>query len=713
VTPGTTKVDSPASYDISLLVPGAEDPRRQAHVRRVEVALPDGTGLNAPLGQGLEGCTDAQVGIGSDAAPTCPAASNVGTAQIDTPLLGVLNGQVYLAAPTADHPYRVFVVIDGPGLRIKLAGDVSPDPVTGRVTSVFDGLPQVPFTRFTLSFRGGDRAVLVNDVACGPQRTDTRLTPWSGGADATPTSTFQTSADGAGAACPDPQPFAPTLSADTTDHTAGASPHVTMNIARQPGEQLLRDLQISLPPGLVGGVNGIGLCLGAAAATGDCPADSRVGTATAVSGAGGDPLRLSGGIFLSTGTDGAAASLLSVIPARVGPFDLGSAVVRSNIRVRPGDAGFDVSANGLPSVLGGIPLRLRGLTLTLDRDGFLRNPSSCGQSAIDAHFTAIGGATASASAPYEVTGCDALPFAPRLSARIGARGQTAARSLPPLTTVIEQASGESATRSAKVTLSPPLSPNVGALANVCTLADYAADACPDKSVVGQAQATTPLLPVPLSGPVRIIENPGNLPKLVVYLNGLINVRLVGDIGLVPAGTTTTFAAIPDVPLSRFQLDFSGGTGGLVGTNANLCTSTLRIGGELTGHNGKTATVSTTPTVVGCRPAPRVSVALRKLATRSPLLSVAAQRSADGRRLRTLTVSLPRGLSLRGGGRLLRLRARSSTGAVRLAAVVTHGRLRVSAALRRKVRKHPKLLITLRATDRLGRTFKLQKRVTAR
>ena len=29
VTPGTTKVDTPAAYDISLLVPGAEDPRRQ------------------------------------------------------------------------------------------------------------------------------------------------------------------------------------------------------------------------------------------------------------------------------------------------------------------------------------------------------------------------------------------------------------------------------------------------------------------------------------------------------------------------------------------------------------------------------------------------------------------------------------------------------------------------------------------------------------
>ena len=94
----------------------------------------------------------------------------------------MLNRRVYLAAPTADHPYRVFVVIDGPGLRIKLAGDVSPDPVTGRVTSVFDGLPQVPFTRFTRSVPGRRRAVLVNDVACGLQRTDTRLTPWSGGA---------------------------------------------------------------------------------------------------------------------------------------------------------------------------------------------------------------------------------------------------------------------------------------------------------------------------------------------------------------------------------------------------------------------------------------------------------------------------------------------------------------------------------------------------
>ena len=63
--------------------------------------------------------------------------------------------------------------------------------------------------------------------------------------------------------------------------------------------------------------------------------------------------------------------------------------------------------------------------------------------------------------------------------------------------------------------------------------------------------------------MRIVDVPGNLPKLVVYLNGLISVRLQGDIALTPQGTSTTFASIPDVPLSRFQLDFVGGPNGLL------------------------------------------------------------------------------------------------------------------------------------------------------
>src|SRR5439155_5890305 len=142
-----------------------------------------------------------------------------------------------------------------------------------------------------------------------------------------------------------------------------------------------------------------------------------------------------------------------------------------------------------------------------------------------------------------------------------------------------QQPGEAATKSTKVTLGPPLGPNTGALANVCSVGDYNADNCPSGSQVGSATAITPLLATPLTGPVRLVENPGGLPHVVVYLSGLINVRLVGDVTLASAGTTTTFAGIPDVPLSRFTLDFNGGSGGLLSATADLCKTAPNINGE--------------------------------------------------------------------------------------------------------------------------------------
>jgi hypothetical protein len=260
-------------------------------------------------------------------------------------------------------------------------------------------------------------------------------------------------------------------------------------------------------------------------------------------------------------------------------------------------------------------------------------------------------------------------------------------------------------------------------------------------VVGQAQAITPLLPTPLAGPVRIVENPGSLPRLVVYLNGLINLRLSGDIGLTAAGTTTTFAKIPDVPLSRFQLDFGGGPSGLVGTTADLCKSKVLIGGQFTAQSGKAVTLTSEATVAGCgattpagAKAPVATVALRRLKSSSPVLSVRVKKRAGGRRLRAVAVSLPSGLSFdrarlragvratagarklgrRGisfrGKRTLRLRTASKKGADRIAGLVARGALRVSPSLRRRVAKHPRVTVTIRATDAKGKVYTLRKRV---
>jgi hypothetical protein len=288
-----------------------------------------------------------------------------------------------------------------------------------------------------------------------------------------------------------------------------------------------------------------------------------------------------------------------------------------------------------------------------------------------------------------------------------------------------------------VTLLSPLGPNVGALATVCSVDDYNADKCPDTSKVGAATAITPLLPTPLTGPVRIVDVPGSLPKLVVYLNGLINLRLTGTIQLAALGTETTFAGIPDVPLSRFKLDFFSGPNGLVGTTGDICKSGVGIKGEFTAHSGKTVTVTSPASVEGC-PAgvlppgnarPLASVALRRLAGKSPLLSVSAKQRASGQPLRSVDVFLPSGLSfdrgtlsagvkatkgvtasLRGKGVL---QLRSTVPAARIGAVVKGGALRVSAGLRRRLGKSPKLTVVLRATDAGGKAYTLKKRVTAR
>ena len=65
-----------------------------------------------------------------------------------TPLLGPLVGKVYFG-----DGFRLYVVIDGPGVQVKLAGDVKLNPATGQITTIFDNLPQVPFTAFALTLQ--------------------------------------------------------------------------------------------------------------------------------------------------------------------------------------------------------------------------------------------------------------------------------------------------------------------------------------------------------------------------------------------------------------------------------------------------------------------------------------------------------------------------------------------------------------------------------
>src|SRR4029079_17476399 len=147
-----------------------------------------------------------------------------------------------------------------------------------------------------------------------------------------------------------------------------------------------------LRPGLSGTLKRGPTCPDANADAGTCPADSRVGSVSTLVGSGSAPVALAGTVFLTGPTDGGPAGLAIALPAQVGPVNLGTAVVRAGIALRP-DGGLDVRTRPLPRFLGGVPVSIRALTLTLDRPGFVLNASSCALQQVGATVEGVDGGT--------------------------------------------------------------------------------------------------------------------------------------------------------------------------------------------------------------------------------------------------------------------------------------------------------------------------------
>ena len=676
---------APSGYTVALHVPAGN-----SHVRRAEVVLPAGTALSPPVAAGLVACSDAQLRA------TCPAASRIGTVSFATPLIGTLAGTVAFGEPRGGT-YRLFVEVDERGVHLDLVGTVTLDPRTGRITTVFDDLPQVPFSSFALRFRGGDRAVLANPQACGTYTASARLTPWSGGAVKTAPASFRI--DQACAA-----PFRPTLRVSATSTLAGRpAGALTIDIARPDGDQGLRRVTTELPPGLAGGIAGVAVCPEPQANAGTCPAASRLGSVSALVGAGAAPVPLAGQVYLTGPVDGSLVGMAIVIPGKVGPVDLGTVVTRAGIVLRPADGGLTVRTRELPQMVGGVPITIRRLALTLDRPGFITNPSSCAPQAVRAVLEGTGGATAVPTAPYRSTDCAGLPFRPRLRATIGHRRK------PKLKTVITVPPGHAATSRAVVTLpAKELGLDLTAFSAVCTVAQRAASACPPETRVGSAVARTPLLPVPLAGSVYVAEQPGEvLPGLAVELRGPVALGLTGKVGLV-GGVVTTFGGIPDVPLERFQLRFDRA----LERRRNLCRGRVpKISAVLSGHNGVTAQLREPFHVTGCRRP------FAKLTRHGRTLRLRVTKPRNGPPLRRLRLTLPRGVhGHRHAGRVVARRGKHRLRRVKLTrrtlTVRSRKARRLTVTLSRGAvtglqRKRPKF--TLRTRDAKGRTAKLKLR----
>lgn len=604
----TGATDSPSGLDVELTVPQFQSPTvpSPSEIRGSEMTLPEGFTVNSSAADGKSACTDAQGSFGTTNAAKCPESSKIGTLTIETDLLpGPLPGYLYLGQPLPGNRYRVFLVADGFEVHVKLAGRIEPDPSTGQLKVVFEDLPQTPFEKFSLHIFGAERGALATPTKCGTYEIKTTFTPWAAVLGKRSSRTFFEVTEGPnGEPCPgDTRPFRPGFEAASEGNTAGAHSPFALSLTRRDGDQFLSALSVKTPPGFAATLKGVPYCpeqaIEAMASAGysgigelassTCPPASQVGEVTGGAGAGSRPFHAPGRAFLAGPYKGAPLSLVVVVPAVSGPYDLGNIVVRNALHVDPESAQVSAVSDPLPQIVEGIPLRVRSVLVELNRPNFALNPTNCEPHSVQASFLGDEGASSTSSAHYQVANCARLPFAPKLSLKL--KGGTKRTGHPALTGTLKARGGEAGISKLVVALPRSEFLDQSNIGTVCTRVQFAQKSCPAASIYGHATATTPLLEEPLSGPVYLRSSSHLLPDLVMALKGPpsqpIEVVVAGRVDTGPSGgIRTSFETVPDAPVSSFTLRMAGGKKGLLENSTNICRNRQRAQVSATGQNGK-------------------------------------------------------------------------------------------------------------------------------
>jgi hypothetical protein len=608
--PTTGAADSPSGLDIDLSVPQPQDAEvpSPSEIRAMKVTLPAGMSLNPGAANGKSACGDTLLNFENEEAAECPEFAKVGTLELESAVLPApLPGAIYIGQPHADHQFRIFLAANGFGTHVKLKGDASLDPKTGQIEMSFVDLPQSPLQDFKLHFFGSERGIFATPTQCGTYQVKAEYLPWDSLLSTqTSTSSFEIDSGPSGQPCPGAsRPFSPHFAAGTSDNTAGDSSPMAVTIDREDGTQFLNTVSTKLPPGLIASLRSVGECsepdfsallLGSHTGLDElanpiCPAASQVGTVIVGSGPGSRPIYNEGKVYLAGPYKGAPVSLVIVVPAVGGPYDLGNAVVRAAVFVDPVTTQVNVVSDQLPSILAGVPLRVRSLLFELDRPGFMRLPSNCRRKVITSQIVGEEDAQSSPSAPYQVANCADLTFGPKLSIKL--TGSTKQAGDPALTATLAAKPGEANISRTRVTLPPTELIDNAHIGNVCTRVRFnegetPGKNCPPSSVLGFAKAITPLLDRPLEGPVYLRASGRAVPDIVAALNGQIDIVLDGRVDSVHGRLRTSFETVPDAPVSKFTLHFDGGSKGLLENSPKLCAHVQHFTAVFIAQNGKTA-----------------------------------------------------------------------------------------------------------------------------
>jgi hypothetical protein len=533
------------------------------------------------------------------------------------------------------------------------------------------------------------------------------------------------------------------LTAKPANTQAGGHSDFTLSFSFG-GAEHVKNLTIHLPPGLVGNPTKVPACTAAqfevpSTQANSCPAASAVGstsvTATATIGILPTDITAAGTVYVVPPHAGEIARLgIDVTPTGA------AALVGEHIRLQSGitvrkatDAGLDSALTvpqTSPSGLGDLPTRINSMSLTLNGSAnghpFMSNPTSCkaATTTIDATSNDSAGVN-HASASFTPTGCDREPYTPHVSLRFS--GDLSNGGRPAATVSVTQPEGQAASKRVQVVLPSIIDNGIGtSTATLCDGPHLATNSCPASSIIGTATATTPLLPVPLTGNVYIgyDEKINALPILRITLAPL-GVTVTGLTGFVGTGISNTFDNLPDTPLTNFQLSLKGGRAGILASIHELCGSTGTANGMFLAHSGKTATATAAYTTSPCTPTPvakppKATATFRSLGKKRTGLTVTVKAATGAKKLTKATVTLPAGVRVKSVAKKL------AKGAPKGSKLKRHSRsieirapkggaktlkLTLKSGALTSTKKKPKAKLKIAVTDAAGKTTKLS--VTAK
>jgi hypothetical protein len=655
--------DAPTALSVDLKVPQSAEPDglSTVNVRKVVMTLPNGMTVSPSSAAGLGACSLAQIGLGTNDAPSCPDSSKLGKVTIQTPVLAdPLSGDIILATQD-DNPFRsliaLYIVVKGPGFFVKLPGKVDLDQTTGRLTATFDNTPQLPFSEMQVDFLSGSQAALATPTTCGTYNTHVEITSW---ASDTPVSLDSPTRIDQNCAA---KAFTPSFTAGTTNKQAGQFSPFTFSLTREDGMPFLSKIDAALPKGLLADIGSIAQCAAGAAQAGACPEGSRIGSVSTLSGPGAMPLAVNGGVYLTGPYKDAPFGLAFEVPTagQIGPFDLGTITVRAGIYVDR-QANVSVKSDPLPTIIQGIPLRLRQVSATIDRSKFMINPTSCEVQSVFGSFDGFavasgGGATShnEQSAPFQVGGCGDLDLNQKLALSLTNKTQMTDGKHPGVDATVTDPGGGSNFKKVEVKLPLSLALDPDNAQALCKPAQRVALSCPKTSIVGTATAKS-VLPHDLTGPVYFVEGLRKgangrtirtLPKLWIPLSG-DGVTIDLDAGSAVDSTgrlATTFDNIPDAPIKQFRLKIAGGKHGIlvVSGKPGACDRDKTMDTRFTGQNGQVKVGAVQAKVAGCKTKPTIKrTKTTKQAVTVQIAGVGAGRvslSANNGLLRSVTRSL--------------------------------------------------------------------------